>query len=291
MSDDDDNMQAIIDAARLGAEPKKLDTVGSIQHWGLPTVEGVQAVTISLEKGLAAPLRPRGTMKVFDAASFNDLLTANDHAGDTTIYINRDATAPAIVAVLNGNGPNGPGWGDFRAELVFRFTPQWKRWTEIDGRMLNQGAFAEFVETNMGDIVTPVGAEMLEIAQYLSATRSVDFKSAIRLSSGQIQFQNLESIDAKVGAGQVAIPETITLGLAPVFGLPPFRVEARFRYRIQDGKLQLGIKLQRVEDIMEAVVNDMVNGTVGSEGRPAVKGIDAPQGSVMVEGIAPGPVP
>ena len=285
--DEDCNLQAVIDAARLGTEPKKLDTVGAIQHWALPG--DVLAVSISLEAGLAAPLRPRGTMQVFDAASFNELLTANDKAGDTTVYINRDAAAPAIVAVLNGNGESGPGWGDFRAEIVFRFTPQWKRWTAIDGKSMGQTAFAEFIEDNMGDIVTPPGAEMLEIAQYLSATRSVDFKSAIRLSSGQIQFQNLESIDAKVGAGQVAIPETITLGIAPVFGLPPFRIEARFRYRIIDGKLSLSIKLQRVEDIMAAVVNDMVNGTVASEGRPAVKGIDAPAGTIMVEGIAPGP--
>lgn len=283
----EENTQAIIDAARLGVEPKKLDTVGAVQHYGMPTINGVQMATVNLEKGLPAPLRPRGTVQVFDAVSFNELLAANDAAGDTTIYINRDATAPAIVAVLNGNGAGGPGWGDFRAEIVFRFTPQWKKWTAIDGKMMGQTAFAEFIEDNMADIRTPPGAEMLEIAQYLSATRSVDFKSAMRLSSGQIQLQNLESIDAKVGAGQVAIPETITLGIAPVFGLPPFKVEARFRYRIVDGKLQLGIKLQRVEDIMEAVVNDMVNGTVASEDRVAVKGIEAPSGSVVVEGIAP----
>lgn len=281
----EENIQAIIDAARLGAEPKKLDTVGAVQHYALP--EAANMASVDLERGLSAPMRPRGIVQVFDAVSFNELLTANDKAGDTTIYINRDATAPAIVAVLNGNGETGPGWGDFRAEIVFRFTPQWKRWTAIDGKMMGQTAFAEFVEDNMADIMKPPGAAMLEIAQYLSATRSVDFKSAIRLSSGQIQFQNLESIDAKVGAGQVAIPETITLGIAPVFGLPPFKIEVRFRYRIVDGKLALGIKLQRVEDIMEAVVNDMVNGTVATEGKVAVKGIEAPAGTVVVEGIAP----
>ena len=95
-------------------------------------------------------------------------------------------------------------------------------------------------------------------------------------------------MDAKVGAGQTAIPETISLGLAPVFGLPPFKIDARFRYRIEGGKLQLGIKLQRMEDVMAAVVNDMVVGTVATEGRPAVVGIMAPQGAVMVEGLAPG---
>lgn len=285
----DDNTQAIIDAARLGFETKKLIANETLAYYAVPKADGVHIETVNIEPGNAVPMRPRGTTQVFDAASFNELLAVNDTAGSTTIYINRDANTPSIVAVLNGNGSTGPGWGDFRAEIVFRFTPQWKRWTSIDGKMMDQSAFAEFVEDNMADIVSPPGAEMLEIAQYLSATRSVDFKSAIRLSSGQIQFQNVESIDAKVGAGQVAIPETITLGIAPVFGLPPFRVEARFRYRVQDGKLRLGIKLQRVEDTMEAVVNDMVNGTLPGEGRPAVKGIEAPSGTVVVEGIAPAP--
>jgi hypothetical protein len=40
--------------------------------------------------------------------------------------------------------------------------------------------------------------------------------------------------------------------------LPPYSVPARFRYRIQDGKLLLGIKLQRVETMMSAIVEDVV---------------------------------
>jgi uncharacterized protein YfdQ (DUF2303 family) len=283
---EDNNMQAVIDAARLGQTPTAIEVVGSKAHWSVPSPQGTVIKTIDLEDGLGAPLRKRGTVQVFDATSFNAILAANE-GGNATVYVNRDASAPAIVAVLNGNGEHGPGWGDFRAEIVFRFTPQWLKWKSIDGRMMPQLQFAEFIEDNLGDIVTPPGADMLEIAQYLSATRSVDFRSALRLSSGQIQFQNVESVDAKVGVGQTAIPETITLGIAPVYGLPPFKVDARFRYRIVDGKLQLGVKLQRVEDIMAAVVNDMVNGTVASEGRPAVVGIQAPQGAVMVEGLAP----
>lgn len=285
----EDNTQAIIDAARLGVVATKLETIGEFAHYALPTTNGVLLGKISLETGFPAPLRKRGTVKVFDAVSFNAILADNAGAGEATIYIYRDVDAPAIVGVLNGNTKEGAGWGDFRVEIGFRFTPQWKKWKAIDGQMLPQVQFAEFVDDNLGDIVTPTGADMLEIAQYLSATRSVDFKSGVRLSSGQIQLQNVENLEAKVGAGQIAIPETITLGIAPVYGLPPFRVDARFRYRIEGGKLKLGIKLQRTEDIMAAVVNDMVAGTVATEGRMAVKGIDAPAGTVMVEGIAPSP--
>jgi len=284
----EDNMQAVIDVARASVVATKIETVGSVAIYATPGRDGgVSLQTVSLETGLATPARKRGNVQVFDAASFNAILAANE-GGNTTIYINRDVDAPAIVAVLNGNGETGPGWGDFRAEIVFRFTPQWKKWKAIDGKMLPQVAFAEFIEENIGDIVSPPGADMMEIAQDLSVKRSVDFKSGVRLQDGRLQFQNIENIEAQVGSGQIGIPQSITLGLAPVYGLPPFKIDARLRYRVEGGKLTLGIKLQRVEDIMAAVVNDMVGGTVASEGRPAVVGIEAAQGAVMVEGIAPG---
>lgn len=281
------DMEHVIAAARLSDKAHTIAEVGSLLHYLVPTANGPQHITINTEAGLASPLRKRGIVQVFDAASFNAILEANVDERSATIYINRDANAPAIVAVLNGHDADGPGWGDFRAEIVFRFTSQWLKWKGIDGKMLGQVEFAEFIEDNLSDIATPAGADMLEIAQYLSATRSTDFKSASRLRDGRVQFQNIENIEAKVGAGETEVPETIILGIAPVFGLPPYRIEARFRYRIANGKLSLGIKLQRVEDIMAAVVNDMVNGTVASEGRPVVVGINAPQGAVMVEGLAP----
>lgn len=281
------NMEAVIAAARLSDGAKLLVDSGAVQHWLIPNASGGQTLKLNVETGHDQPFRKRGTVQVFDASSFNAILDAN-HSEGIAIYVNRDANKPAVVAILNGNGPIGPGWGDYRAEIVFRFTPQWLKWQAIDGRMLPQAEFAEFIEDNLSDIVSPAGAEMLEIAQYLSATRSVDFKSALRLSSGQIQFQNLENLEAKVGASETKVPEMMALGIAPVFGLPPFRVEARFRYRINSGKLTLGIKLQRVEATMEAVVNDMVNGVVQTENRMGTPGIIVPEGAIMVEGIAPG---
>lgn len=281
------NMQAVIDAARLSDKAQRIEATSQYATWLHPTVGGPVLTRVDIESGGAAPFRKRGTIQVFDAASFNDILAANHEAGNITIYVNRDVNTPSIVAVMNGNGETGPGWGDFRAEIVFRFTSQWLKWKAIDGKMFGQLAFAEFIEDNLADVVSPAGADMLEIAQELSVKRSVDFKSNIRLQDGRLQFQNIENLEAQVGAGQIAIPPTITLGIAPVFGLPPFKVDARLRYRVENGKLTLGIKMQRVEDIMAAVVNDMVVGTVAQEGRAAVKGIEAPTGAVQVEGLAP----
>ncbi len=255
------NMQAVIDAARAGAAPTKLAEIGATQWWMLPGVGGAasEIKRVETDGALGRPLRKRGDVTVFDAASFNQVLADNGDAGDIAIYIDRNPDKPSVVAVLNGNGKAGPGWGDFRAAIAFRATPEWAKWRGIDGKMLPQVQFAEFIEDNVDDIADPTGATMLEIATYLEATRSVNFRSGIRLSSGAIQFQNAEAIDAKVGAGQIAIPETFTLGIAPIFGLPSYKVPARFRYRIQEGKLTLGVKLQRVESMMTQILEDVIS--------------------------------
>src|ERR1700728_3738856 len=102
----EENTQAIIEAARLSDKAQPIATVGALQHWLIPTTNGGQVQKVSLEAGLPAPLRKRGVVQVFDATSFNAVLAEN-HQDGIAIYVNRDANAPAIVAVINGNGSTG----------------------------------------------------------------------------------------------------------------------------------------------------------------------------------------
>lgn len=267
---DVDNMQAVIDAARAGHELTKLAGDENYQIVYTPS-HGVQ--TVSLEKHNAAPNRKTGAVTVFDAESLNRLLADNAIAGATTIYVNPDAEKPAIVAVFNGNGLAGPGFGDFRASIGFRPTPQWVKWKGIDGKLLPQADFAEFIEDNLADIATPDGATMMEIVTYLQATRSVDFRSGVRLGSGATQLTNNESIEAHVGAGNIAVPDMFEIALSPVFGVAPFRIPTRFRFRIESGKLKLGLKLQRVEDVMAQIIKDIEGEIVLPEGVAKVYGV------------------
>jgi uncharacterized protein YfdQ (DUF2303 family) len=265
-----DNMQAVIDAARKGHD---LVTLAASDHYQIiytPT-HGVQAV--GLEKHNATPFRKTGAVTVLEAESLNRLLADNSIAGATTIYVNPDAEKPAIVAVINGNGATGPGFGDFRISIGFRSTPQWTKWKAIDGKLLPQADFAEFVEDNLADIATPDGATMMEIVTYLQATRSTDFRSGVKLSNGAVQLTNNEDIQASVGAGNIAVPDVFEIALSPIFGVQPFKVPARFRYRIEDRKLKLGFKLQRIEDVMAQIIKDIEGEIVLPEGVAKVYGI------------------
>lgn len=255
-----DNIQAVIDAVRGGTPAQELAVVGTKKHV-LITGAGQfasEVETIDLEHGLPKPARKRGKVQVFDAASFNNVLKDNGDAGNVAIYFDRNPDKPSVVAILNGHGKQGPGWGDFRVEIVFRHTPQWVKWKANDGKMLQQLAFAEFVEENLEDIAEPAGATMLEVAQHLQVIRNVNFKSRVALTSGAFTFQHAQDDQTSVGAGDVTFPQNFTLGIAPVFGLAAYKVPARFRYRISEGKLYLGYKLQRTETIMAQIVEDVI---------------------------------
>ncbi len=246
------DMQAVIDAAREGVALTIANPAEA------PILVQANGEIVDLRSYLPAPPRKKGVVTVFDAASFNQVIRDNEGAGNVAIYLDRNPDKPAIEAVLNGNGKDGPGWGDFRARIEFRPTPQWTRWKGIDGRLMGQTEFAEFIEENIADIVSPAGAVMLEIATLFQATRTTNFRRAVRLSNGQVQFENIENTEAKVGAGQIDVPETITLSLSPLQGNAPYAVPARFRYRLEDGKLRLGVKLERLDDLMGRVLEDVV---------------------------------
>lgn len=253
-----DNMGTLINAIRGGAASQAIVDIGRFRHIIVPGPTGGVLQKIDLQDGLAAPLRKFGKIVVFDAASLNQIIADNSDAGNVAVYLDRNPDAPSVVAVLNGNGKSGAGWGDFRASIQFRPTPQWTKWKSRDGKMSPQADFAEFIEDNIEDIAEPAGATMLEIATYLETTRTLSFRSGVRLSSGAVQFQHIQDDVAKVGASTIDVPEAFELGIAPIFGLPSYRVPARFRWRLlPDGKLTLGFKLQRIETMMSQIVEDV----------------------------------
>ncbi|HUN01074.1 MAG TPA: DUF2303 family protein [Halothiobacillus sp.] len=249
------DFQALIDASREGVRPSPVDNHENLLF--LPLGNNGSGQVFDLQNYAGTPRRKCGSIIVYDAASLNAFIEANKDAGTVAVYIDRDITNPKIIAVLNDHGVT-PGWRDLRATIELRKTPQWVKWQNMDGKMVSQTEFAEFIEDNLQDIAEPEGATMLEIVTYLQATRTTDFKSGVRLSNGNVQFVNVENTEAKVGAGKIEVPETFKIAVTPFLGLALFAIPVRFRYRISDGKLTMGLKLQRIENLMNQVLDDVI---------------------------------
>lgn len=203
------------------------------------------------ERTAATPRRPVGTVQVHDAASFAAAVTLRQSDDPGTVpVVYADEENLALVAVLNDDQAGIAGWRDHRVELALRKTVEWQHWRNGDDRLLEQEAFAEFIEAGLGEIVSPSAADMLDLAQTFQASTSGRFKAGNRLATGVRQFVYEEEVDASAGTGgTLGIPETIELAVRPFYGSDRYRVDARFRYRLRSGELTLGYKLDRPHEV------------------------------------------
>lgn len=118
---------------------------------------------------------------------------------------------------------------------------------------MTQEAFAEFLEDNLTDIVKPEAADLLEMAQLLTGTKGVTFKSGKNLKTGAIDFAYTEAIDAGGRRdGDMKVPDHFVIGLCPFVGSAGVEVKARLRFRISDsGKLSFLYLLEQPHKIVE----------------------------------------
>lgn len=266
MSTDDDLIDysttetaAAVEAGQRIGRPHQLGTRGRFYVTtnpltGAATVHDVDALTYDEPAG---PARKTGGYTLRTAESFVDYVTRHGRDG-TEVYA--DVEQRAVLAIINGHlaGPYA-GYQDHRATLKLRHTTAWNEWIKLNGKLLAQEPFAEHIETRQGEVIEPDGATLLEIASTFKATKTAEFESAKRLSDGQTVLAYRETVQSAAGKkGDLAIPETFTLALAPFEGTAPFKITARLRSRVQDGHLALGYILDRPDEVLEAAFAELL---------------------------------
>lgn len=251
MDDTPNDLQAVIDAARLGVEPIGIEEK---ELYAVPAGHS-KLVAESLEKYRDEPDRKRGNFWPQTVDSFIDYV-GDQKTNTTTVWVTPNEGH--IEALFNDHGVEAsqPGWGDHRAILDLIESPEWEFWLRHDGELLAQVEFANHIEEGLADLLDPAGADMLEIAQKIEGTNSVAFKSKIDLTSGEVRVGYDEQIEAsaETAAGQLAIPKTFTIGIAPFVGEDAFKLTCRLRYRVQGGNLLLGYKIDRPDAAVREVL-------------------------------------
>lgn len=270
--------QAVIDTAVRSAQPTIVaDKVALVS---VPADGRVEQIDL---RALLAPYderpeRKRGSFAVHDADSF---VAYVDKHGLSQSEVWADATQARVVGVINAHmGTTGDGvedfagWADHRVSFQATETDAWKAWASRDGQLLSQSDFAELIEERSVDIIRPSAADMLELAQTFEATIGVRFESSKLLSSGERVLEYREQVDAKAGrAGKLEIPKDFELALIPFEGADRFKVTARFRYRITDGSLRVGYRLDRPADVKREAFLSVVQSISERVEQPVLRGV------------------
>jgi uncharacterized protein YfdQ (DUF2303 family) len=272
MTTDADNAAQII--SQLASYNVAPDHLRPGEVYAYMTPAGPQLVDLlTSEKYLDRPRRKRGMVVVQDVASFACYYQKHSDQ-DSEIFADRESLL--IVAVLDAHEPGAARWQGHLLQLRLAVTPEWAAWTGSDRTMMPQSTFAEFIEDHIADVAPDgpcTGAELLEMAQQFQAHSKVEFKAGHRLASGQTQFVYTETIDAKAGErGTIEIPTAFELGI-PVFDdLEPYRVKARFRFRLADGQLRLGYHLDDPERKVRDAVGLVMDKTAALCGCTVMRG-------------------
>lgn len=244
---------SIIAAARQGMAPT---TLNPDEPQIVIVPDGTRPVEVDLSAWRDTPARQTGIYKPATVESFASYVERHADPEVTSIWVH--PTSGRIVGIIDDVGVESGGWRQYLAILKLESTPEWDHWEKRDGEMMGQEDFAEHVEIGIDDIVEPDGADVLELAQSFHAQSSSIFRQATKLSSGETQFQYDETVSATAGTtGKLEIPKGLVLGISPFLGEDPFKVFARFRYRINSGKLTLGYKLDRPELIKRQALQDI----------------------------------
>ncbi|MFG2780783.1 DUF2303 family protein [Streptomyces prunicolor] len=262
--------QAIIDTAVRTLQPHELEP-GCIYAFNTPI--GVHQVDLTGPQYTGELPRKTGRTTVRDAVSF--LAYYAKHKDDAT-EVYSDVEDLSVTAVLDAHAADEPGFGDHRLTLSLRPTRAWTDWLKLDGLLVDQDKFANFLEDHIHHLVEPDAATMLEIAQSIKATTKAEFQSSSRLQSGERKFSYVEDTKASAGTkGDLAIPEVFKIAVPPFEGADVYSMTARFKYRTDRGQLALGFKLEQPEERIKAAFADVLGEIANGVSTPILNGTPA----------------
>lgn len=248
---DSDAVEAIIDAVKPKPQVLSVKEIGPAAF--VPTGYAV----VSLKEHLLEPERIRQRVSLLTADDFVAYWKRYKAESSVIFGDERCATYTSIIDFHTSDGV--AKWCGHVAVYACPKSKEWEIWSGSNGKRMNQAQFAEFIEDNYPDVVKPSHAEMIQVSTNLSAKKSVQFSQATRLDNGQSQLVYQEEVKGSVETkgGSLKVPDGFTLKLPVFLGGPAYQIDARLRYRIDDGKLQIWYDLHRPHKVVEAATQSV----------------------------------
>lgn len=260
MNDDNNGLaKAIEEIGAMATAAVAVQEIGNTHHMVVPEGYKLVDLTAAIEKAYINPSRKTGTVHLSEIASFNVFVA--DQGGPRETYIYADPEARTLTAVMNDHAKSSheAGWRDQRAVFKAELSREFDTWMRNNKQLMEQEAFAIFLEDNIADVVEPSGETLLQVALTLQAKTEVNFSSHRRLDNGQVQFAYSETIDARATGGQIEIPREFAIGARLFKNGEGYKVRARLKYRLGSGKVKFWYELDRPETVIEEAFQAYIN--------------------------------
>lgn len=227
----------------------------------VPTGMSLESVRSLYEEWLRYPERRVGTATLDDLDSFVAHVNRFKDS-DSAIFATLTEDNPSFLAVLDYHRAGPPStdqaarWMKHRSHHKPVISEVWRAWKDLDGKPMNQGAFAAVLEDRTLDIAPPPETDdeastrliaalggrygdqptLLDNARNLRLREDATVSNATNLSTGEIEVVYKTELRSEHG-GPVRLPSCFSV-MAPVFeGGAPYRLWIRIRIRRQDEKV------------------------------------------------------
>jgi uncharacterized protein YfdQ (DUF2303 family) len=232
----------------------------------------------NLESLMELPLRKRGAIVTTNSVGFVDYLQKHSAASASTIYadIDSEQSRCKLLAVIDDHSSDIPQWREHTCKFEPKLSVEWTRWNINNKKMMDQAAFASFLEDNLPDIASvtgfPTGTEVLQMALGFEANADKKFRSKINLQSGGVQFEYVED-ETKDTRTKMIVFERFTIGV-PVFDASAnaYPVEARLKYREKGGNVMFWYELIRPDRVFKSAVADELSAIIEGTGLKVIAG-------------------
>lgn len=222
---------------------------------------------------------PRRKSGIANVSTLESLINIIDrHKTDNSaIFANTNWEKPSITAIFDYHENKNGGLADnlkHRAHYEFPLSEEWQAWVKINGKPLDQVAFAEFIEDHIAELSAPDAAEaedyrrmfgskvaypneLVALSRGLQVHAETRVKSNVVLQSGEGEITwDEEHRDAQ--GNKITVPGMFILSIAPFFMGEATRIPVRLRYRVAGGKVIWICQLYRPDiHITQQVMRDL----------------------------------
>lgn len=212
--------------------------------------------TFSLERYMPSPSSLRARVALHSMGALHEYL--REYGSHTTvIFVSKmlkPTTAPMVDIMCHFDYPDPAHnrWVDHTAEVCLNATPEVQSWLSANDTWFSQKEFCEFLEDNLGAIVTDDAAGLLEMVSDLRVSYDWTARNMVssRDGSTRIEFSH-ESRE-----GSATLPKEIVIRCLLFDGADyfvSFRVRPRFRFDRNDGKVKFKFKIERPENELRKI--------------------------------------
>lgn len=270
------------------------DGDAEVRYLITPTTAGMVATPIDamLDARRPVPRRKTGHARLAKVRSFLEYVNRHKTV-NSTIFAFLENGAHHLRAVFNPHGPgvSDSGHGDFGALCTLEHSEAFAAWDKVNGKQLDQTAFAALIEERITDITDPGTAflsaqelaakiqaeyatpsKMMQISRGLAVRVNSTIKTAGNLATGEVELVYQEQHTDEAGA-PIKVPGAFLLQL-PVFdGGAHYQIPVRIRYRAQRGAgVTWTLDVYRVDLAIEAAIGEILTQAATETGLPVFEG-------------------